>query len=362
MTAFTDWLADRITAEGPLPFETFMEWALYHPEHGYYTSGEPFGAEGDFYTGPAVSDALGRALGRCLAARLAEMGIGPADLVELGAGDGRLAAATVPVLQSRLGLRSLHLVDRNPARLPETVGDVPPPVHRHADAATLPDDLAGAVYGNELLDALPVCRLAVSPSGNLKKSWIDVRAGRLLEIWRPESDPAALEYARRYLPAGAAGLAFEYSLHIPPLLAQLGRCLRRGFVVWIDYGGRAPEVLSPARPDGTLRAFRRHRVSGALLDQPGRQDLTADVNFDFVTDQARACGFEPAGYSTQGQFLAENGILEEFLEAVDPSSLRHNLALKRLLLPGGMGEVFKILILRRSEDPTRSNSSPSHKG
>ena len=362
MTPLADILAARIAAEGPLPFESFMEIALYDPAHGYYTAGSPFGPAGDFYTGPAVSGALGRALGRHLAAQLAGLGISPADLVELGAGDGSLAAAVAPVVAAGVGLRSLRLVDRNIGRLPRKMAGSLPAVRRSSSPDRLPPGLAGAVYANELLDALPVARYERSRDGSLRKSWVDFRSGRFIETWRADSGEAAREYARRYLPAAPAVYVFEHPLHIPPLLTRIGRRLRRGLVVFIDYGDRAPGLLTAERAGGTLRAFRRHRVSGALLDQPGAQDLTADVNFDFVMDCAREAGLAAAAYCTQGRFLAENGLLEEFRVGTDPASLNHNQALKHLLLPGGMGEVFKILVLGKAAGPARSSSRRSRRG
>ena len=212
------------------------------------------------------------------------------------------------------------------------------------------------MYANELLDALPVARFERSRDGSFRKSRVDFRAGRFVETWQPESDDAAGEYARRYLPAKPGRYVFEHPFHIPPLLAQISGKLCPGIVVFIDYGDRAARLLTADRSGGTLRAFRRHRVSGAILDRPGAQDLTADVNFDFVMDCAQDAGFEVAAYRTQGQFLAENGFLEEFRTGTDPASVSHNQALKHLLLPGGMGEVFKVLVLRKAGEPARSSS------
>lgn len=362
MNPLVEILAARIATEGPLPFESFMESALYDPSHGYYITGNPFGPAGDFYTGPSVSGALGRALGRYLAGQLSALGVFPADLVELGAGDGSLAAAVAPMLASGTGLRRLHLVDRHAGRLPATLGELLPAVERASSLDELPADLDGALYANELLDALPVARYERMPDGSLRHSRVGFQAGRFVEIWQPAADAAAVDYARRYLPATEDCYVFEHPFHVPPLLARIGRRLRRGLLVFIDYGDRAARLLTTERAGGTLRAFRRHRVSGAILDQPGDQDLTADVNFDFVMDCARNAGFEVADYRTQGQFLAENGLLEEFRTGSDPASVNHNQALKHLLLPGGMGEIFKVLVLWKGAGSAQSSSCPSRTG
>ena len=53
----------RIDERGKITFAEFMDIALYWPDGGYYTGQEPVGAQGDFYTSPAVHPSFGALLG-----------------------------------------------------------------------------------------------------------------------------------------------------------------------------------------------------------------------------------------------------------------------------------------------------------
>jgi SAM-dependent MidA family methyltransferase len=345
MTALLPILAERIHRAGPMPFEAFMEAALYDPHGGYYTAGAPFGARGDFYTAAGLSGAFGRTLGRFLAQRLPALDLQPVDLLDVGAGEGRLAGDLIAGLGGAVALHRLYLVDRNTRRLPAAVGAPPRPALRVTDLAELPDAACrGAAIANELFDALPVRRLRRTRRG-LEAAHVDWRDGRLIEIWRPDDDPAARAYARRYLPPAPREYTFEYPAEAAPLLRELRRVMDRGLCLIVDYGDRAGRLLAAERPGGTLRAYARHRVHGDLLADPGAQDLTADVNFDHLMAEAEAAGFRVEALVTQGRFLADNGFLEEFQPAGDAAAWRANLPLRQLLLPGGMGELFKVLVL-----------------
>lgn len=345
MNELTSILAEQIRSGGPLPFESFMEQALYHPNLGYYTASDPGGPGRDFFTSPLVSGAFGRTLARFLAAALPAGGLIRPGLVELGAGDGRLARDVLAALEPRLAIGEVHLVERNPERLAPLARERARRLLIHRDISEIPPVLiAGAVYANELVDALPVARLRRRRE-RIEKSHLTLRRQRLAETWLPEEDPAMVRYAREYLPAEPDTYRFEYPGQVPALLARVRALLRTGLFIMVDYGDLAGRLLTAERSGGTLRAFHRHRVRADLLADPGGQDLTADVNFSFLMDQARAAGFVVRTYQTQAQFLVDNGFLEEFRTDSSVDSLRTNLVLKQLLLPGGMGEVFKVLVL-----------------
>src|SRR5215213_7851275 len=88
-------LADYIrrrTEEKPVTMAQFMEWALYHPNYGYYMTGPNIGPRGDFTTSPEASPAFGRLLARHVADVDALL-VHPAEMhvVECGPGRGTLA-------------------------------------------------------------------------------------------------------------------------------------------------------------------------------------------------------------------------------------------------------------------------------
>jgi SAM-dependent MidA family methyltransferase len=129
--------------------------------------------------------------------------------------------------------------------------------------------------------------------------------------------------------------------------------LVKGFVLTIDYGDLAERLYSSERRAGTLMAYRRHAVSENFYDAPGEQDLTAHVNFSALIDAGNSVGLEVAGYTTQERFLIALGEINEFADLYQGSHneaerLQARMQLKRLIFPGGMGNVFKILIQYRS--------------
>src|ERR1700760_2588783 len=131
-----------VSAGGGLSFADFMELALYAPGLGYYSAGSvKLGAGGDFVTAPEVSDLFSRCVARQCADVLAATG---GDILELGAGTGRMAAC---VLQS---LAEVGVLPERYAIL-EVSGDLAE--RQRARLASLPKELQERVVW---LDGLPV--------------------------------------------------------------------------------------------------------------------------------------------------------------------------------------------------------------
>jgi SAM-dependent MidA family methyltransferase len=114
----------------------------------------------------------------------------------------------------------------------------------------------------------------------------------------------------------------------------------------IDYGLPRRDYYRAERTDGTLICHYRQRAHADSLLWPGLQDLSAWVDFSRVADAAGAAGFDVSGYTTQAHFLLESiaadPVLGTRLPAPDQAS-----ALKTLVLPGEMGERFKLIWLTR---------------
>ena len=95
----------------PITFEAFMARALHDPQHGYYArriSG--VGRGGDFTTAPMLSEAPARAISTWAAMAMKETGC--RDLIEIGPGEGTLAAGVLRNLPWHLRWKTrLHLVE-----------------------------------------------------------------------------------------------------------------------------------------------------------------------------------------------------------------------------------------------------------
>ncbi len=348
-------LLHRIRRHGPITFADFMETCLYHPEHGYYTRNISRQAAGDYYTSPDVHPIFGRLLARQFREMWEILGCPRAfHLVEFGAGQGTLAATVLDWIEGNApefarALRML-LVERSPClrQLGEQrlAGRLAGQVRWAAELGETP--VVGCFYSNELVDAFPVHRVVQRHAG-LREIYVAASGDELNEQEGELSSPALADYLAQYGAPLAQGQQAEVGLQALAWLEQVAAGLAQGFVLTIDYGYLASELYSAARPAGTLLAYRRHRVSDALLAGPGLQDLTAHVNFTALIEHGRKLGLLPCGYTTQTKFLLALGKKSEFADLYAPDAseaqrYKARLQLKQLIYPEGMGETFKVLV------------------
>jgi SAM-dependent MidA family methyltransferase len=322
MTPAAELLAAEIRRAGPIPFRRFMEVALYHPEHGYYRRPrDPFGKHGDFFTAEQLQPVFGILIAARIRQLYREMGE-PADftVVELGAGRGEMAPY----------FRDWRYV----------------PVE--IDAALSPAcPFTGVVFSNEFFDALPV-DAAVFTGGAFHEQLVGFTEGRFHWIAGAPAGPEAEDYLRRYYPPPEEGRRYEINLDALGWIERIGRALRAGFVLTIDYGYTLPEWVRFRA--GTLMGYRRHTAREDVLEEPGARDITAHVNFTALEEFARSRGFELARFETLAQTLLAAGEADQFAAALGSGEdVRRRLQLKTLLF--GMGETFRVQLLRAAAAP-----------
>ncbi len=358
-------LARRVREEiaaagGFLPFERFMELALYAPGLGYYVAGaHKFGAGGDFVTAPELSPLFSR----CLARQCAEVLAGferSACLLELGGGSGRMAADLLAELERLEALPDhYYLLEPSPelqARQRATLAEAVPHLLGSVRWLERLDGLAlhGVVLANEVADALPVQRFRQRESGLFELGVAEVD-GALASAERPADPALAARVAalRRGLPDWPLPYTSELCPRLGPWLAALAEAVAQGVLLFIDYGYPRAEYYHPQRQDGTLLCHYRHRALDDPLARLGLQDITASVDFTALAEAGTAAGLTLAGYTTQAHFLLANGLEALFLaEAGDDP--RRQLALARqiklLTLPSEMGERFQVMAFQKGLD------------
>jgi SAM-dependent MidA family methyltransferase len=361
----------------------FMELALYDPELGYYARApRRSGRAGDFFTSVDV----GPLFGELLEIQLAEMFDilqSTVDFVEAGASDGRLSADILRAARRRgrafYDRVHLHLVEESAvarAVQRETLGEVADRLV--SSSATLPDSFEGVLLANELLDALPVHQVVMRREG-LREVYVTARLAtddsRLTTVEGPPSTPALAMHLARLGATLLPGWRAEISLRAVEWVRDAARRLRRGFVVLVDYGHEAQQLYSAAHSAGTLTSFAKHTMAGAerataeprrgsvtggrrlttddwrlttdtpaWLSTPGQRDLTAHVDFTSVRTAAEDEGLTTLGFLDQTYFLL--GLLGDPRPAANvEQDLHRRLALKTLVMPGGLGSTHKVLIL-----------------
>jgi SAM-dependent MidA family methyltransferase len=163
----------------------------------------------------------------------------------------------------------------------------------------------------------------------------------------PPSTPALGKYLDRIGAILQPGWRAEINLRALDWIRDAARRLRRGFMILVDYGHAARELYSARHAQGTLTAFAGHTMTGqeegtAWLAAAGESDLTAHVDFTSVQRAAEDAGLVTLGLLDQMYFLL--GLVES--GAWTPAgTLAQRLALKTLVLPGGLGSTMKVLVL-----------------
>lgn len=345
-----DRIVKQIRADGPMPFERFMEIALYDPAEGFFTGSELRSRKaGDFLTSPEVSPLFGATLSRHVARERDRIGE-PFSLVEVAGGSGSLIRALLAEIEVET-----WAVEVSPAARYELAELLEP--DRVVDGLeAVPGPIRGVVLANELMDNLPMAIAQLEEDG-WRERWVGVLEDRLEFIDAPPR-PEVREWLDRHAGPVEVGGWVEVQLAAAEFLTTALARLETGSLVLIDYGDTA-ENLAPRRRDGTLRTYRAHHLGPHPLDEPGATDITADVNFTALADVARGSGAEVTIWR-QDDFLAELGLREEI------SRLRHReLELARsgqdmerlrvrtvrteaetLMHPRGLGD-FRVLVARR---------------
>jgi SAM-dependent MidA family methyltransferase len=350
-------------AGGWIPFERFMELALYAPGLGYYSAGSvKLGLGGDFVTAPEVSALFSR----CVARQCAQVLAGGGEILELGAGLGSMAAvileslAALGKLPARYAILevSADLVQRQQQRLAKLPREIR---ERVVWLERLPErPLNGVILANEVLDALP-CRRFIVRGGAMKELGVaeggETTSARAAAFIEREAAPAEELASAWAALAGelqaplADGYASELCTRVEPWIAAVAACLDRGLMLMFDYGLPRAHYYHPQRTAGTLRCHFKQRVHDDPYSNIGVQDMTAWVDFTRVAEAAVACGLDVTGFCTQAAFLLATGIEQLLAESTD-TVVHARLAgeARRLLLPGEMGEAFKVMALTRQCD------------
>ena len=357
--AVANHLAQQIQAipSGFMPFEQWMNLALYAPGLGYYAAGNTkFGAElptGDFTTSPEMTPLFGQTVAQQTAQIL--KACNSVQVLEFGAGSGALAASVIPALR-QLGIEphyqilevSADLQARQQQRLAEFGSSV-----TWLDA--LPESFSGCVLANEVLDAMPATLFCWSDDEQVMEIGV-----RLAQDTSSQQEPA-FEFAQRL--AGESlqqtvakrmpplpGYQSEINLQAEAWVKQMGSWLTQGAALLIDYGFPQREYYHPQRTEGTLMCHFRHHAHGQPLIYAGLQDITAHVDFTAMADAALDGGLDVLGYTSQARFLMNAGLPELLTQTgvmTQPQTLS---AVQKLISEAEMGELFKVLAIGRGID------------
>jgi len=356
-------IAAQIASEGGwMPFSRYMEMALYEPGFGYYSAGaHKLGAGGDFTTAPELSPLFGAAICSTLLPvleGLKEKGL-PAQILEFGAGSGKLAQSILTRLQD-LGFSldrydiieiSPDLAQRQKALLTSTLNNSKSSTQCNWLSA-LPEDYKGIILANEVIDAIP-CDTIIYQNGFWY--WYGVTVNDEKFSWKA-GKPVEQDLLPESLLLEHFSEGYVTELHTPAhsWMRQVAQHLNTGLFLTLDYGFPESEYYHPQRLEGTLMAHHRHHAIQDPFYLPGLCDLTTHVEWSQIARCALEENADDVYLSNQAAYLLDAGIGEIALELGDPGNpevfLPISNALQKLLSEAEMGELFKVFAFSKNLD------------
>lgn len=305
-----EYLLQRIRTQGPLPFAAFMQLALYHPQHGYYTGGRArTGWFGHFVTSPEVDPAFGRLWARAFE-QIWEAAGNPStfDIIELGPGEGGFAHSVLSAMSERFArtvrYRLIERVGANQERQRHLLDDFTA-VSWHRSIGETPHAQAGCFFANEVLDNLPI-HLVEKREGRVMELCVEEADGRFVTRARPPSSPELEAFLLRCEVDLPEAHRFEVPLAAESLIAHASGRFEKGAWIFVDYGRAAQDLAT--RPEGTLLCYSETGTDDLPLERVGEKDITSHANWTSVASALSAARLDVVGPHLQRDILSALGL------------------------------------------------------
>jgi SAM-dependent MidA family methyltransferase len=351
-----------------ITFAEYMDMALYHPKHGYYSSDAvKIGFRGgDFFT----SSSLGNDFGELLAVQFFQMWQileqpSPFHLVEMGAGQGTLASHILNYLKLQhpdfLTALEYIIVEKSPSLRTQQQQRLQDFSVRWCNLEEItPNSIVGCFFSNELVDAFPVHQFILE-AGELREIYVTTLENgentasdfSFIEVVAEVSTPklvAHFDLLGIDLNPNVYEDGYRSEINLAALdwLGIVADCLQQGYVLTIDYGYPASRYYHPRRSQGTLQCYYHHRYHDHPYINIGGQDITAHVDFTALETWGKKCGLDAVGWTQQGLFLMALGLGERiaalsYQEQPISQLLNRREALHQLIEPTGLGN-FGVLV------------------
>ncbi len=354
-------IRSKIQAAGPVSFAWFMEQALYHPEHGYYSSGRAqLGRRGDYFTNVSVGAIFGRLLAFQFAEMWEQLGRpGGFAIVEQGAHGGEFAA-DVLCAASKLApefFEAIHYIIIEPSpvlreRQLRSFSEFRERVEWVVSLETI-EPFTGVHFSNELLDAMPV-HVVRRTNEDTRRQWlerlVDWNRDQFTFVEAPITDPRISEHLDQWSDLNGE---FELEINLAALdwIKTLSKKLERGFCLTIDYGFVTVDLSASQHRAGTLQYRAQHQRLDSPFDFLGNCDITAHVDWTAVARHASINGLTVSGFTDQHHFLT--GIIAKWPDIIPSGDAAARRQLQTLLHPEMMGRSFQALLLSRGTEDHR---------
>jgi SAM-dependent MidA family methyltransferase len=347
-------------------YDTFIELALYHPEHGYYQKkSSPFGKEGDFYTSSFINEVFGQVLTDVFIEMIDTFKL-PPTIIELGGGDGRFARQVHNALQVKgIHNANYYFIEQNEYHRKILGDDLASNWNfkAYSSLSSFAADhqkLEGIIFSNEFLDAHPV-RVIEKIDGEIKEVCITIDDNRELV----EQPYICSQEVQEWLDANTIdikeGQRMEVPLYMNSILREIGSILHKGIMLTIDYGYTDEEWSNPARKKGSLRGYYKHQLHHNILRNVGNMDITHHVQWGEWIRTARKEGFDQHLIMKQNEFLINPGNIFNYLqthtnESYFSQEAKKNRAIHNLISGDLLANSFDICIHGKRIDQKEFNS------
>ena len=339
-----DIIIQKIKENGPIPFNDYMDMALYYPDLGYYSSASNrTGKKGDFFTSPYISSAFGAMIGRQLEEIWQQTG-GKFTIVEFGSGTGILCHDILQYIRNQhqefYDNLQYILVEKSDFFRKQSQKYLSEKVSWCNDIEAL-EPFRGCVISNELFDNFPVHKVSME-GGQIMEAFVDYQGG-FREIIKPAEIKIVkfINSLRMKIPEGCST---EICLDAAGWFRKISNRLIKGYLITIDYGYLTEELFNQEKSRETIRCYFKHQVNGDPYIRVGEQDITADVNFSALNFWGSLSGLEFTGFVDQGRFLRALGLVP-YLTNMEETEENKRFALNVLL--NEMGNKFKVFIQRK---------------
>lgn len=344
-------IIDKIKREGPVSFHDFMEMSLYYPGLGYYTStNDKIGKNGDFYTSSDLTSIFGSIIGTQIEEMWKVAGMEPFTIIEFGAGTGLLCHDILEYLKNNRKLYdelNYCIIEKSPEMRKKQKTHLHEKVSWHNSTEEIPP-VTGCVLSNEVLDNFSVHQVVMKDE--LMEVFVDYNNG-FTELLQPAGKELK-NYFTELSVSLSRDFRTEINLEAIEWLKSIAACLKKGFVITIDYGYPSGELYRACRSDGTLICYNKHMINNDPYSDIGKQDITAHVNFSALQHWGSKFGLEPCGFTNQAAFLLSLGFerylsrMHEQLSGDMLTVCRKHAFLKYTMLVD-MGSKYKVLIQQK---------------
>jgi len=333
-----------------LPVDEFFKNVLYDNKFGYYTSKLPFGKKGDFITSPNISYLFSEVIAIWIVSAWELFGK-PKNfsIVELGPGDGSLTNILLRSFKKFPEFNSIKKIF-----LYEESNYL-----KKIQQKNISDKNVGWInnfnsikkgpvifFGNEFFDALPIKQFKRKKNSILEKNYTLDKKNNIIEVFNKASktDIKILKSYKTLKNLNFIELPKFGFQELKKMIKKISKL--KGCILMIDYG------YLKSNNQNTLQSVMNHKKN-SLLENLGKADISAHVNFDLLNEFFLKNGLKVNNIITQKEFLENMGIIERAKVVAKKMKFSQQsdlyLRIKRLLSPGSMGDLFKVILAYKFE-------------